>query len=33
MLIHRQFNGGPDGKEHLLMELILIRKGSAASGQ
>ena len=25
-LIHRQFNAGPDGKEHVLMELILTRK-------
>jgi hypothetical protein len=25
-LIHQQFNQGADGKEHLLMELILVRK-------
>jgi hypothetical protein len=25
-LIHQQFNQNPDGKEHLLMELILARK-------
>jgi hypothetical protein len=27
-LIHRQYNAGPDGKEHVLMELILTRKAS-----
>jgi hypothetical protein len=27
-LIHRQYNVGPDGKEHVLMELILTRKGA-----
>ena len=27
-LIHQQFNPGADGKEHVLMELILVRKGS-----
>lgn len=25
-LIHQQFNQGADGKEHLLMELILVKK-------
>lgn len=25
-LIHRQYNAGPDGKEHVLMELILTKK-------
>ena len=27
-LIHRQFNADAEGKEHVLMELILTRKGS-----
>jgi len=27
-LIHRQYNAGPDGKEKLLMELILTKKGA-----
>jgi hypothetical protein len=25
-LIHQQFNPGTDGKEHVLIELILVRK-------
>ena len=27
-LTHQQFNQGSDGKEHLLMELILVRKSA-----
>ena len=26
-IVHRQFNAGPDGKERLIMELVMTRKG------
>jgi hypothetical protein len=28
-IVHRQYNAGPDGKERLIMELVLTRKGEA----
>jgi hypothetical protein len=30
-IVHRQFNPGPDGKERLMMELVMTRKPAAAS--
>ncbi len=28
-IVHRQFNAGPDGKERLIMELVMTRRGDA----
>ena len=30
-IVHRQFNAGPDGKERLIMELIMTRKAETSS--
>ena len=30
-IVHRQFNSGPDGKERLIMELLMTRKASSPS--
>jgi hypothetical protein len=30
-IVHRQFNAGPDGKERVIMELIMTRKGNAST--
>jgi hypothetical protein len=32
-IVHRQYNPGPDGKERLLMELLMTRKAAAATPQ